>query len=123
MRAEDIAKQALKDWRDANAVTDWEFGELSKLLATFGPRDLALKIVRLEGQLCVQRQLAMTLPPVDVDALATELWAKLDTEITIPGVLDHEQVLPLIKEWLADHCQELRRLPSQDTDQSVCDEA
>jgi hypothetical protein len=44
-------------WRDTNTITNWEFGEIGKLLCDHSPRDLALMIVRLQGQLCAERML------------------------------------------------------------------
>lgn len=38
-------------WRDANFITDREFAEIGLLLCDHTPRDLALMVVRLQGQL------------------------------------------------------------------------
>jgi len=56
-------KSETTTWRDANTITDWEFGQIGRLLCDQAPRDLALKIVRLEGQLEVARELAETASP------------------------------------------------------------
>lgn len=38
-------------WRQTHTITDWEFAEIGKLLCDHQARDLALKVVRLEGQI------------------------------------------------------------------------
>ena len=40
-----------RTWRDANAITDWEFAEIGVLLCDHEPRDLALMIIRLQGRI------------------------------------------------------------------------
>lgn len=45
-------------WRHENTITDWEFRQIGALLCDCQPRDLALKIVRLQGQLEVAKDLA-----------------------------------------------------------------
>lgn len=44
------AAQPLK-WRDRNAVTDWEFAEIGKLLCDHEPHEIALLFLRLQGQM------------------------------------------------------------------------
>lgn len=44
-------------WREANTITDWEFARIGELLCDHEPRDLALKIVRLEGQVEARQML------------------------------------------------------------------
>lgn len=44
----------------------------------------------------------------DVKTAALDLWAKLDTEIDPPGVLDHEQAVKIIGAWLRDNGSALR---------------
>lgn len=46
------------DWRQKNIITDWEFAEIGALLCDNAPRDLALMLVRLQGQMEVCRLLA-----------------------------------------------------------------
>lgn len=43
--------EVTRPWRTANAITDWEFAEIGKLLCLNDPRDLALMVVRLQGRL------------------------------------------------------------------------
>lgn len=47
-----------QDWRRKNLITDWEFTEVGALLCRHSPRDLALMIVRLQGEMEVARLLA-----------------------------------------------------------------
>ncbi len=44
-----------------------------------------------------------TLPTNHPDALATDLWALLDTEHNPPGVIDHEIAIPLISQWITEN--------------------
>jgi hypothetical protein len=50
-------------WRNANTITDWEMGEIGVLLCSYDPRDLALTVVRLRGQLEVAEILEKTESP------------------------------------------------------------
>ena len=43
--------EVTRPWRSANAITDWEFAEIGKLLCLNDPRDLALMVVRLQCRL------------------------------------------------------------------------
>lgn len=45
-------------WRQANTITDWEFGEIGALLCDIQPRDLALMIVRMRTQIETMKELA-----------------------------------------------------------------
>lgn len=45
------------EWRIANGITDWEFAEIGRLLCDHTARDLALMVVRKQGQLEVERML------------------------------------------------------------------
>jgi len=51
-----------KSWREANTITDWEFAQIGELLCYHSARDLALMVVRLEGQIEVYRMLRRTEP-------------------------------------------------------------
>jgi hypothetical protein len=46
-----------REWRDKNTITDWEFAEIGRLLCDGESRDLALKVVRLEGENAALRML------------------------------------------------------------------
>lgn len=48
------------DWRTANTITDWEFAEIGTLLCDHSMRELALMVVRLQGQLEAERMLRHT---------------------------------------------------------------
>jgi hypothetical protein len=52
-----MADSPTTKWRGANNVTDWEFAEIGVLLCDNDPRDLALMVVRLTGQLTLCKQL------------------------------------------------------------------
>lgn len=39
--------------------------------------------------------------------LALDLWAEIDTKISPPGVLDHTQAVPIMRQWLLDHQREI----------------
>lgn len=55
-----------QDWRATNTITDWEFAEIGTLLCDHSMRELALMVVRLQGQLEAERMLrGSTLQPVD----------------------------------------------------------
>jgi hypothetical protein len=100
-------------WRDANAVTDWEFARVGERVLSIAPRDLALKGVRLEGQIEVYRALqagkTARAPVGSINAdLAQELHKRYEmglekygipldaNDATIPERLQH------IKEELMD---------------------
>jgi hypothetical protein len=53
----------MSEWRNANAITNWEFAKIGELLCDNEPRDLALKIIRLEGQIEVCKMLRATSIP------------------------------------------------------------
>lgn len=44
-------------WRVVNTITDWEFGQVGGLLCDHTPRDLALMVVRLQGQLETMKEM------------------------------------------------------------------
>lgn len=44
-------------WRKANRVTDWELQKIGVLLCVHEPRELALMVIRLQGQMDVERML------------------------------------------------------------------
>lgn len=41
--------------------------------------------------------------PQTTEQLALALWAELDTEISVPGIIDHSQAVPIITRWLMDN--------------------
>ena len=53
-------QKKLKPWREVNTITNWEFAEIGKLMCDHQPRDLALMVVRLQGQIEVFEALRST---------------------------------------------------------------
>lgn len=41
----------MSEWRTAHTITDWEFAQIGALLCGNAARDLALMVVRLQGQI------------------------------------------------------------------------
>lgn len=41
--------------------------------------------------------------PIDYDVFALNLWAKLDIQVNLPGLLDRQQSIVIIARWLEEN--------------------
>ena len=57
------AEREAEMWLSENAVTDWERTEIATLLCDHDPRDVALMVVRLQGQLEMAQKLRADAAP------------------------------------------------------------
>jgi hypothetical protein len=56
------------------------------------------------------------------EQLALNLWAELDTEINVPGIISHSEAVPIITRWLKDNAIEIALAVHRDKLKAVTDE-
>ena len=56
------------------------------------------------------------------EELALALWAELDTSISVPGIIDHSQAVPIITRWLMENSIEVAMAVQRDKLRTVTDD-